>query len=146
VSFPYHTVPDGSAALPHHFTWAFLLAIVPVLMVWDHYPRRDPWISLTAILTGLVGFLLVWPRYPAMGATLVLASNAVVILAPIVLPTWREYWPWPQRVAVVVLGLLALDDSAQHALGWATPLDRAWKAGGREFVTGVFEVVSGVAV
>jgi hypothetical protein len=139
VTFPYHAIPDGSAAQPHRNARAIEQAIVPEQMVWDRYPRHDPWIELTDIQTGHDGFQMIWTRYPAMGATLVLASNAVVILSPIVLPTWREYWPWPQRVAVVALGLLALDDSVQHALGVWTPLDAAWKAGGRDLLTGAFE-------
>jgi len=140
VSFPYHTVPDGSAVLPHHYLWATLAALVPILIVWDNYPRREPWVALCGVLGGLVSFALIWPRYPVIGASLTLAANAVVLLAPF-RPGWRE-WPRRHAVAVVLLALLAADDSLQHALGWHTPIDSVWKAGGRATVTHLAELVA----
>ena len=128
MSFPYHTIPDGSAALPHHATWALLLALVPILMVWDHYPTRDPWPALLGVLVGLIGFVLVWPTHHVAGAVLALLGVLLVILAPL-RPTWWEHWPRTQQAAVVALGLVALDDVAQHAFGIATPLDQIWKSG-----------------
>lgn len=139
MSFPYHAVPDGSAALPHHYVTATLAALVPIMIVWDNHPRREPWLALCGVLGGLVSFLMVWPRYPIIGASLTLAANAVVLLAP-ARPGWRE-WPRRHAVTVVVLALIAADDSLQHALGWHTPIDSAWKAGGRETVTHLGELV-----
>ncbi|KAA9399684.1 hypothetical protein [Haloarcula sp. CBA1129] len=139
MSFPYHAVPDGSAALPHHYVTATLAALVPILIVWDNDPRREPWMALCGVLGGLVSFGMVWPRYPVIGASLTLAANAVVLLAPF-RPGWRE-WPRRHAVAVVLLALVALDDSLQHALGWHTPIDAAWKAGGRAAVVDAAEVV-----
>jgi hypothetical protein len=132
MAFPYHTIPDGNAALPHHYLWAQLACLVPVLIVWDNDRHREPWLVLSAVLAGLVGFGLVWPRYPVIGALLTLAANAVVLIAPL-RPTWRE-WPRKHAVTVVLLGLLAADDSLQHALGLTTPIDWLWKHGGRAFV------------
>jgi len=137
VSFPYHTVPDGNAALPHHYMTALLVALVPLLIVWDDHRDREPWLVLLGILGGLTSFALIWPRYPVIGATLTLVFNAVVLLAPL-RPTWGEYWPRKHRMTIVLLGLLAADDSVQHALGWVTPVDWAWKAGGRSAVVDIF--------
>ncbi|WP_254272180.1 hypothetical protein [Haloarcula marina] len=141
--FPYHVVPDGNAALPHHYVTMLLAALVPVLIVWDDHRDREPWIVLSGILGGVVAFGLVWPRYPVIGATLTLAANAVVILAPF-RPAWSEYWPRRHRVAVVVFALIAADDSVQHALGWPMPIDWVWKHGGRSAVVEVFGAVAGV--
>jgi len=128
MTFPYHQIPDGSAALPHHATWALLLALVPILSVWDNYPRRDPWPVLTAVLVALIGFVLVWPTHHVVGAVLALLGTLAVILLPL-RPMWWEHWPRPQQVAAILLGLVAMDDVAQHALGLWTPLDAIWKAG-----------------
>jgi len=136
MSFPYHTIPDGNAALPHHYLWAMLAALVPVLIIWDDYSDREPWLALSAVLGGVVSFGLIWPRYPVIGATLTLAFNAVLLLVPF-RPAWRE-WPRRHALAVVLLALLAADDSVQHALGWVTPVDWAWKAGGRSAVVDIF--------
>jgi len=125
MSFPYHAVPDGSAALPNHYATATLAALVPILIVWDNYPRREPWLVLCGVLGGLVSFGLVW--YPVIGASLTLAANAAVLLAPF-RPGWRV-WPRRHAVAVVLLALVAADDSLQHAFGWGIPIDSAWKAG-----------------
>ncbi|MEA5388333.1 hypothetical protein VB779_15675 [Haloarculaceae archaeon H-GB11] len=142
MSFPYHTIPDGNAALPHHFVLALLAALVPLLVVWDDYPDREPWVVLVGILGGLFAFGLVWPRYPAVGASLTLASNAVVLLAPL-RPAWSTYWPRRHRALVVGLALLAADDSVQHALGVVTPVDWLWKHGGRLVVRRLGEVFVG---
>ncbi|WP_225334919.1 hypothetical protein [Halomicrobium urmianum] len=135
MSFPYHAVPDGSTALPHHYTLAVLLSLVPILTVWDWYPRRDPWLALLAALVGLFSFVAVWPRYPSVGATLALAACALLLLAPL-RPTWWEHWPRGRQTIVVVLALVAADDVLQHAFGIVTPIDWAWKHGGRAAVTG----------
>lgn len=134
--FPYHHIPDGNAALPHHYLWALLAAVIPVLIVWDDYRHREPWLALTAILAGLVGFGLVWPRYPVMGAVLTLTANVALLLVPL-RPAWRQ-WPRKHSAAVVALALLALDDSLQHAFGWVTPIDWAWKHGGRAWLVDIF--------
>jgi len=139
MSFPYHTIPDGNAALPHHYLWATLALLVPLLIVWDDHRLREPWVVLCGALGGLAAFGLVWPRYPIIGASLTVAANLTVILAPL-RPAWSEYWPLRHRVAIILLGLLALDDSAQHAFGWHTPIDWLWKHGGRSTVTHFGEV------
>ncbi len=77
---------------------------------------------------------------PVIGASRTLAANAVVLLAPF-RPGWRE-WPRRHAVAVVLLALLAADDSLQHALGWHTPIDSVWKAGGRRAMVNAAEVVA----
>lgn len=136
--FPYHVVPDGNAALPHHYVTLSVLSLVPLLMVWDHHPKRDPWVSMTAVLLGLMSFTLIWPRYPVIGATLTVACNVVAVLAPIALPNWRHHWPRSIRVVAVLLALGAADDSLQHAFGWVTPIDWAWKHGGREAIISAF--------
>ncbi|GGK63470.1 hypothetical protein [Haloarcula sebkhae] len=141
MSFPYHAVPDGSATLPHHYVTMMVAALVPLLIIWDNHPRREPWIVLCGVLSGLVGFLLIWPRYPRIGASLTLAANGTVLLAPL-RPGWRE-WPRRHAVAVVIAGLVAADDSLQHALGWVTPIDWAWKAGGRAALVRIFKMVAG---
>ncbi|MDG5778208.1 hypothetical protein QA599_17285, partial [Haloarculaceae archaeon H-GB1-1] len=110
MSYPHHTVPDGSTALPHHFVLALLAALVPLLIVWDDHRDREPWVVLVGILGGLFAFGLVWPRYPAVGATLTLACNALVLFAPM-RPEWSTYWPRRHRALVVGLALLAADDS-----------------------------------
>jgi len=92
---------------------------------------------LLGILGGLASFGLVWPRYPVIGATLTLACNAVVLLAPL-RPAWGESWPRRNRVTIVLPALLAADDSVQHALGWVTPVDHIWKHGGRAAVVDIF--------
>jgi len=131
ITFPAETVPDGSVALSHHYTWALLLALVPILMVWDRYPTRDPWMMLTALLAGLIGFVLVWPTHHVLGAVLALGANLTVlalagyhVVQDGVLGRGR--WRVLPLVAIVVLALLALDDVLQHALGWPTPLDFLW--------------------
>jgi len=133
MSFPYHQIPDGSAALPHHATWSLLLAVVPILMVWDNQPHRDPWAPLTGVLVGVIGFVLVWPTHHVAGAVLALLGTLLVILAPL-RPKWSGHWPHPQRALVVLLGLVAMDDVAQHAFGWPTPLDAIWKEGLRGII------------
>jgi len=136
VTWPYHTVPDGNAALPHHYFLALLLALVPVLIVWDNHRRREPWLCLVGVVGGLFSFGMIWPRYPVIGAVLALVANAVVLLAPF-RPTWRR-WPRRHAVAVVLLALVAADDVVQHAFGWATPIDHVWKNGGRRAVVEFF--------
>jgi len=133
MSFPYHRVPDGSTALPHHFTWALLLAIPLLMVVWDNHPRKEPLAILSALTAALIAFNLVWPRYPTNGAALTLAVMAVCTLALAA----RLYWipsswsRWPLALALVLV-LVAWDDLAQHAFGWHTPLDSAWKGWGRD--------------
>ena len=140
MTFPYHTVPDANAALPHHYYTALLLALVPVLIVWDNQRKSEPWLALVGIVGGLFSFGMVWPRYPVVGAVLALVANAVVVLAPF-RPGWRQ-WPRRHAVAVVLLALVAADDSLQHAFGWVTPIDWAWKHGGRAAVVDVFSALA----
>ncbi|MDL0124465.1 hypothetical protein PNQ92_03435 [Halobacterium salinarum] len=60
-----------------------------------------------------------------------------MLLAPL-RPAWWEQWPRPQQAAIVALGLVAMDDVAQHAFGWPTPLDQLWKAGLRGVIHAPF--------
>ncbi|GGN97617.1 hypothetical protein [Haloarcula pellucida] len=140
--WPYHVVPDGNAALPHHYMTFLLAALVPLLIVWDDHRDREPWLVLCGILGGLASFGLVWARYPVIGATLSLVANALVILAPL-RPAWSAFWPRRHRVAVILLGLGAADDVLQHAMGWPTPIDWVWKHGGRAVVVEAFGAVVG---
>jgi O-antigen/teichoic acid export membrane protein len=136
MSWPYHQVPDGSALLPHHFTWAMILVLVPIAVVWDNHRGREPVVVATAVAIGLVAFLLVWPRYPRTGAAVAVATNVLAVVAL----SWhlasdREVFPWPWIAAALGLSLVALDDVLQHAFGWPMPLDWLWKNGLRELLT-----------
>ena len=138
VLFPYHRVPDGSVGLPHHFTYALLLSLVPILAAWDVYPHREPAGVLTGVVVALIGFMLVWPRYPVTGAvgtlTGLAAASAFWLYRVVHKP---ERWRWWPLVLVGLCLLVAWDDALQHSLGWQTPLDYIWKNGGRALLPSV---------
>ncbi|WP_254279208.1 hypothetical protein [Haloarcula marina] len=144
MSFPYHLAPDGNAALPHHYYIGMGLAALLAAIVWDDHPKREPVAVMLAAVGGCFAFGSIWPRYPTVGATLALVANLTVVLAPF-RPAWWSLWPRRYQVGVVLLGLLAADDVVQHALGWPMPIDWLWKHGGRDAVTGAFEVLASVA-
>ncbi|WP_236035427.1 hypothetical protein [Haloarcula rubra] len=141
--WPYHLAPDGNAALPHHYYIGMGLVALVAAIVWDDHPKREPVAVMMAAVGGCFAFGSVWPRYPVIGATLALVANAMVILAPL-RPAWWSLWPRRHQVGIILLGLLAADDVVQHAMGWPTPIDHLWKAGGRAAVVDVFGVVAHV--
>lgn len=130
--FPYHQIPDGSVAVPHHLTWSLLLALIPLGMVWDNHPRKEPVLAVTAVVVALVAFVLVWPTHHVLGAALAVVATlaAVVVLAVRFVQAYRAenpVWPPLPLFVALVLSLVALDDVLQHAFGWGTPLDAIWK-------------------
>ncbi|MFB6073512.1 MAG: hypothetical protein ABEJ89_00710 [Haloarculaceae archaeon] len=142
MSFPYHTVPDGSVALSHHFTWGLLLALVPILVVWDVHPNRQPAGVLTSIIVAFIGFILMWPVYHVAGALVTLAGLAAASVATVFRLLQVRFdddlrWSyWPVIVWALLL-LVAWDDAIQHAFGVVTPLDWTWKHGLRHVVIGL---------
>ncbi|MHB9287370.1 hypothetical protein ACKVMT_10070 [Halobacteriales archaeon Cl-PHB] len=137
AAFPYHTVPDGNAWLPHHATWALLFALVPLAVVWDDHPDREPVVALTAVLAALFAFLFVWPRYAVLGAALTVAAVSTAGLSLSARLAWyREEYPWPFVLLALALVVVAADDVLQHAFGWPMPLDWVWKNGLRSTLTG----------
>jgi hypothetical protein len=133
VSFPYHTIPDGDAFLSHHLVWALLLALIPLAVVWDNHPRREPWLAVSAVVLALVSFLFVWRTHHFVGAALAVVATvaAVIVLAGLLVASVvseNPLWPPLPLVVALVLSLIALDDVLQHAFGWGTPLDWVWNA------------------
>ncbi len=136
AAFPYHTVPDGSVLLPHHATWALMLACIPLLVIWDDHPQREPVWAMTANVVALFSFLFAWPRYPRLGAALTVSAVGVSGAALSARLAWyRKEYPWPWLLAALVLVVVAADDVLQHAFGWPMPADWAWKHGLRDFLT-----------
>ena len=130
--FPYHRVPDGSVFVPHHLIWALLGALVPLAMVWDNHPTKEPVYAVMAVLVALVAFVLVWPTHHVLGAALAVAATvaAVLVLAVrlgLAVQTESPVWPPLPLAIALVLAVVALDDVLQHAFGWGTPLDAIWK-------------------
>jgi len=126
--FPYHTVPDGSVWVPHHFTWAMILALIPLFVIWDNDPHREPWLAVSSIAVGLIAFLLVWPTHHVLGAVLAVTATIVAIISLLSrLTLFRGDWPVLPLAVALVLVLVASDDVLQHAFGWEMPLDWLWK-------------------
>lgn len=131
--FPYHRVPDGSVFVPHHLMWALLIALIPLGMVWDNHPRKEPVLAVTAVVVALVAFVLVWPTHHWLGAALaVLATVAAVVVLAFRLSqsmlAESPLWPPLPLFVALLLAIVALDDVLQHAFGWQTPLDWVWNA------------------
>lgn len=138
MSFPYHAVPDGNVALPHHLYTGALLALLMVAVVWDDYPAREPLAAALGLLLALLCFALIWPEYPVIGAagTLVgLGVSTLGLLRPTITESglavwWLQHYPtWAWVLALLFL-FIAWDDAIQHALGWTTPLDHLWRVDG----------------
>lgn len=130
--FPYHQVPDGSVALPHHLTWALILTLVPLWILSNGTQRRQPVLTLTAVVVALVAFVLVWPTHHALGAALSVAATAtaaLVLAARLLLALRADDPDWPPLPLAIalLLTLIALDDVLHHAFGWPMPLDWVWK-------------------
>lgn len=127
MSFPYHQVPDGSVAVPHHYTWALLLALIPLALIWDDESNREPWVAATAIVIGLIGFLYVWPTHHVLGAVIAVAATILAAGTLVVRLLWlRGDWPIGPLLVALLLVLVASDDVLHHAFGWAMPLDIVW--------------------
>jgi hypothetical protein len=126
--FPYHEVPDGSIFVPHHFIWAMAIAIIPLLVIWDNDPYREPWLAVASIGIGLIAFIFVWRVHHVLGAAVAVIATIVAAIALLSrLFLFRGDWPvFPIAVALVLV-LVASDDVLQHAFGWETPLDWVWK-------------------
>jgi len=132
-NFPAQPVPDGIVAVPHHFTYLAIAAILATGTVWDDYRHKEPIIVVGALTGALIAFNLMWPhaRYRPLGPSLAVVLPILALLA-IVLPVgkWR-FWPWEIDrpypigtswvVSLLILG--ALDDVVEHAFGVWTPLD-----------------------
>jgi hypothetical protein len=98
--FPYHRVPDGSVFVPHHLIWALLGALVPLAMVWDNHPTKEPVYAVMAVLVALVAFVLVWPTHHVLGAALAVAATvaAVLVLAVRLRVQCGRPCPWQSRL------------------------------------------------
>lgn len=128
MSFPYHQVPDGSVAVPHHFVWAMILALIPLAIIWDNHPTREPWAAGSAIVVGLIAFLYIWPTHHVLGAALAVTMTVTAIGALLVRLLWlRGDWPLVPLILSLLFVLVATDDVLQHAFGWEMPLDWVWK-------------------
>jgi len=126
--FPYHEIPDGSILLSHHFTWAMLIALIPLAVVWDNDPYREPWLAVSSIVVALIAFMFVWRTHHVLGAGLAVAATITAIIVLLSrLTLFRGDWPVLPLAVALVLVCVASDDVLQHAFGRETPLDWVWK-------------------
>ena len=126
-AFPSDLVPDGAVFGPHHLYIGLLLALLAVAIVWDDAANREPWVGAAALLAAAFSFATVWKFYPVTGALLSIVALLIAVLAPMLLPFWREYALIGPRGVALLGALIALDDVAEHAFGIPTPLDWLWK-------------------
>jgi uncharacterized membrane protein len=127
--FPAEAVPDGSVAVSHHATWALVMSLIPLMVVWDNHPTREPWLAVSAVTLALLGFLIVWPTHPVLGAALTVAATGTALVALTVraadLP---DSWGLLPVLLALALVLVATDDVVDHAFHVQTPLDWVWNA------------------
>jgi len=116
--FPSEREPDGARFAPHHF-YQGLLAVA-VLGAWI-----DSLWLLSVSVAGLFAFGTMWADhlYPHLAAVLSQFAALGAVVLGLGLPLAVDV-----RVAVVLGGLVALDDAVSHAHGVWTPLDAGWKA------------------
>lgn len=161
TAFPHHAVPDGAVFAPHHLWTGLLLVLLALLVVWDDDPLREPWGLLAALLATGFCFGLTWPYYPRAGAVGSLLGVTVALVSLTLWPAfalvarqleliespptfWTERRLAPAWFGAVVGTLIAADDVLEHALGWTTPLDWAWKNGGVQLLNRSMDWLVGV--
>ncbi|MFC5366042.1 hypothetical protein [Salinirubrum litoreum] len=120
--FPAETLPDGALFGPHHFLYPLYAMLFLAARKWDLHPRKEPVLVVASALLALFAWAHVWKYYPVFGATMALAGVCGTILGGLL--TWRYGRRF--QIAVVGLGLAALDDAVSHAFGVWTPLDHLW--------------------
>jgi hypothetical protein len=120
--FPAETLPDGALFGPHHFLYPLYAMLFVAARKWDIHPRKEPALIVASALLALFAWAHVWKYFPVFGATMALVGVCGTILGGLV--TWRYGRRF--QIAVVGLGLAALDDAVSHAFGVWTPLDHLW--------------------
>lgn len=112
-----------------------ILALLSLAVIWDNDPHREPIVAVACIVLGLIAFLFVWPTHHTLGAIIAVTATVGALLALLGrLTLYRGEWPILPIFIAFVLVLIASDDVFQHAFGWETPLDWAWKNHLRELL------------
>jgi hypothetical protein len=112
---PYEAEPDGQVGAPHHYYQGLGLVFAVAVA------ESSFWLTVS-VVTGFIGFFLCWRAelYPTTGMVLSLVG---VVLASSVTPLDLSL----HSLAVVVGGLVALDDWITHATGVWAPLEYVWR-------------------
>lgn len=123
MGFPYHSEPDGNRFAPHHHLLG-LYAVGVFATISGIESGGAPVVTLIGVFVGLFAFLHLWYElYSTAGAVGSLAG-ILLILVGFVIDPWAS-WVW--QGGVLVAALIALDDTLQHAVGLAMPVDAIWK-------------------
>lgn len=113
--WPHEAEPDGQVGAPHHYYQGLGLVLAVAVA------EGSFWLSLF-VVAGFIGFYFTWRAelYPTTGAAVsFIGAGGSLVVAP-TLP------PLP-AVAVVLGGLVALDDWTTHATGVWAPLEYVWR-------------------